>query len=101
MDAAKLRDAIKRMRAIMVTCPAEQALVCDAAEAHLSTLPKTKEVDVWHVNYAVRRDSGGVSLGCIVTETPAQAEDSAANLQRGGVSECIRVTGPHRQTVPA
>lgn len=76
----------------------ELGQVLAAAE---STLPKTKTVEVWHVEYAVKRHHGGIAHGIVVTETRSQADEAANNHRRNGASQCVRVTGPHQHEVPA
>lgn len=107
MDAAKLREAIEaaQNRAAYDTIAmvgyasgptADQLhLLAEAASAHLSTLPQTKEVEVWRVEFW---DVGP----CINQRTSyAGALDRQSELVAGGHARCIRVTGPHKQTVPA
>lgn len=72
-----------------------------ALRAHL-TAPKTKEVDVWHVEWAEQ-------VNCFPPPESWEAEcrafrdreaaDAFAKAHAG--RPCIRVTGPHKQTVPA
>ncbi len=66
-----------------------------ALHAHLSKLA-TKEVDVWRIEYASCPD-GPVTDTC---QTAAEAHEQAEYLRKCG-QLCIRVTGPHKQTVPA
>ena len=65
------------------------------------TAPKTKEVEVWHVEY-VSRPNGAWAPALELRFSPGMAE-ARANLLREMPAEyrCIRVTGPHKQTVPA
>jgi hypothetical protein len=69
--------------------------VVAAAEAHLDTLPKTKTVDVWHVEWAY---AGKPHVRLLPTKT--QAGDEAYRLKGLNVT-CVRVTGPHKHEVPA
>jgi hypothetical protein len=71
-------------------------LVREAAEKHLATLPKTKMVEVWHVEWAL---SGLPMLHLHYSKE--QAEEAAAYLAREPHRTCIRVTGPHQQEIPA
>lgn len=68
----------------------------DAARAHLATLPKIKEVEVWRTEYAT---NGVPSILSWYTREAADAwADGAKSLD---YIDCIRVTGPHKQRVPA
>ena len=111
MSEEKLREAIKAVRSEVSSLEASNLgpwksrsdtlrLLCDAAE---STLPKTKMVEVWHVEYVdaetlypavdVRRDRDNGTFG---------AEARAERLRKQPSKYlCIRVTGPHQQEVPA
>lgn len=65
-----------------------------ALRSHL-TKPATKEVEVWHVEYAGSHGEPGINVkSCRVL-----ADDEADRLRVVGCS-CIRVTGPHKQQVP-
>lgn len=69
-------------------------ILADAAE---STLPKTKEVEVWRVEYA---HWNGPRIAQVDTE--GAAHSFAEHLRDAGRDHtCIHVTGPHKQTVPA
>lgn len=67
-----------------------------AARAHLATLPRWKEVEVWRVEWA-----SAAFIPCVeqfLTEEEARrSADARASLGR----TCITVTGPHKQRVPA
>jgi hypothetical protein len=108
IDPEKLREAIDLVAEHLggwgpSDLRAAERLLVDAANAHLSTLPKTKEVEVWRVEFA----------GCVATAlaewrpmmrtfTDRVNAESMADSMRGDKSfACIRVTGPHKQTVPA
>jgi hypothetical protein len=78
---------------------AEQARLYRAGHralvAHL-TAPKTKEVEVWRVEFA-----GGNGLPYI---DQRMGEETARELAHQRIREgasMVRVTGPHKQTVPA
>ncbi len=92
----KLREAIKWARHTrqVLGCDnpnaATMALLADAAE---STLPKTKMVEVWHVEYCF---SGRPLVAVYTTEEMARAHELPHKSYA-----CIRVTGPHKQEVPA
>lgn len=70
-------------------------LILAAARAHLATLPRWKEVEVWRVEWA-----SAAFIPCIeqfVTEGQAKrAAHERASLGR----KCVTVTGPHKQRVP-
>lgn len=96
-DAQKLREAIERVRVANIgSCFREETcMVADAAEKHLATLPATKTVAVWHVEFC----KNGVPL-VAVRLTKADAECTARNSRDLG-DKCVRITGPHSQEVPA
>ena len=82
-----------------------EASVYRALYAHLSR-SATKEVERWHVEYAqflVVDGTTGRRDWC----AQVQGFDTEAEAQRKAVdvahceATCIRVTGPHKQTVPA
>ncbi len=66
--------------------------------------PPTKEVEVWHSEW-VNRTSREDQLRVAVWRTKEDAERDAENIRTNPRNEgnwvCIRVTGPHKQTVPA
>lgn len=107
IDRAKLEEAIKMARrgggdissgvCLQMTVGELHALA-DAAEAHLAALPKTAMVAVWHIEFA----SYGKPV--IWTRTDrGDADSAAADMRKVGTDQyqCVRVTGPHRQEVPA
>ncbi|HEY1034981.1 MAG TPA: hypothetical protein VGE09_08370 [Pseudoxanthomonas sp.] len=73
---------------------ARATLLVDAARAHLATLPRFKEVDVWHVEYA----QDGPCLAHYTSESGAHRY--ADSLRQSPSVSCVRVTGPHKQLVP-
>lgn len=98
-DAQKLREAIQWARTHWAGQNGN--LLADAAEKHLATLPQTKMVEVWHVEYAVRT---GVSEAAIYSPQTSvyPTEDSARQALRYMINVvCGRVTGPHKHEVPA
>ena len=109
-DDDKLREALHWARGCKDHHPHSIAArhlitLCAAAE---STLPKTKMVDVWRVESAVRISDGTWHpvVYCFFTAERAAAalDEEAITLNRAGLDEamrCIRVTGPHTQEVPA
>lgn len=73
-----------------------------------STLPKTKLVDVWRVEYAkIERGRGGLGASkydpCAITFTQHYEAQNRAASMRGSTDlfTCVHVTGPHKQEVPA
>lgn len=77
--------------------------VCAAAEAHLATLPKTRMVEVWHVQWVERVHDADFWHPRLVGPFTdhAMAQGCADDLRDSKVRRCIRVTGPHQQEVPA
>lgn len=73
---------------------ANAEIIVAAARDRLAALPRFKEVDVWHVEYA----QGGPSIALYTTESGAHAY--ADHLKKCSAF-CVRVTGPHKQRVPA
>lgn len=70
-----------------------------AARVHLDTLPRTKMVEVWRVEWAYQGRNGDWDACCETQFTKAQADEFAASLKHH--CACIKVTGPHQQCVPA
>lgn len=65
-----------------------------------STLPKTKMVEVWHVEYALHSRCPAIYL----FNEKETADKQAVFMQKHAAEHgwhCIRVTGPHMQEVPA
>lgn len=99
MKRAKLEEAIAEFKkwGVAGPCGFPWRLVAEAAEAHLATLPKTKMVQTWHVEWAAanipRIDDPYLSR--------EMAERGAEKRRTHGPGKCIRVTGPHQQEVPA
>lgn len=101
----KLKRAIDRVRGGQVTAGllgaeawvsvpyAAFVEVCRAAE---STLPKTKMVEVWRVEWA-----GFTGLPQIEQFDSKTEADRYACMKSQMGRRCIRVTGPHQQEVPA
>ena len=105
-DFARLREALRSWRENRQTesrmgCRVEDASwimaeIVRAAEMFESTLPKTEEIEVWHVEYWDTQDSRARVL---VFVTKRNALDWAANfLPRDGALP--RVTGPHKHMRP-
>ena len=70
-------------------------LLADAAEQVLATLPRYKEVEVWHVECF---DHGVAKVH--LRGTRESADVCAKHASEMG-DECVRVTGPHKHRVPA
>jgi len=100
-DHEKLREALRFVRGLRAGWDSEKIdAVCDAAE---STLPKTKMVAVYHVEYAHR---GVPRVEAFEARHYAEGRAEELEANRDGSRElpafaCIRVTGPHQQEVPA
>lgn len=72
--------------------------VCRAAE---STLPKTKMVETWHVEYAFKGTTPWAPMVSL-EDSKADADKTAAEFAADPeYYSCIRVTGPYQQEVPA
>jgi hypothetical protein len=71
-------------------------MLIDLLNERIATLPRTKMVEVWRVEYA----SNG--LPCIVSfETRGGADGWVSGASGLAYIACIKVTGPHEQVVPA
>ncbi len=100
IDPEKLEEAIEEAERQLFAWPHASwrptlQLLKEAARAHLAGLPRFKEVDVWHVEYA----QGGPCLA--LYENEGDAHGYAGMLSGITNVSCIRVTGPHKQRVPA
>jgi hypothetical protein len=105
MTNAKVREAIRLLRAYFnnergLTIPADEMTSREAMEVVTEvaerTLPRTKEVEVWHVEYVLLPNLPAVN----VYRTHREAQQ-LANGFKDPVAQCVRVTGPHKQQVPA
>ena len=67
----------------------------DAAEAHLATLPRTRMVEVWRVEWAQASHPF-----CVQQESQSAADEYAEIVRTWIDASCIRVTGPFQQEVP-
>ncbi|CAB4165030.1 hypothetical protein UFOVP833_19 [uncultured Caudovirales phage] len=73
--------------------------IFDAAEKHLATLPKVREVEMWCVRYAVHLNGDWVpDVTGHASEVEAKA--AAALMAKDYCFSHISVTGPHKQLVP-
>jgi len=103
-DPDKLREAIWRVRSLLVPTRSDddaRVIVCDAAE---SALPTTRTVEVWHIEYAARTGMGNAAVYTpfvVVCASVGIRDETARSLSRDPMASCIRVTGPHQQEVPA
>jgi len=68
-----------------------------AARAYLASAARFKEIDVWHLEFV----SNGVPCIDHPFTSRILAELSAKIRREDGRDQCIRVTGPHKQRVPA
>ena len=98
----KLRSAIERVLAITGPNASDDLYrICKAAE---STLPRTKMVEVWRVEYAKRWPTfdGAEWMPCVYQYmSRSMADDTATGIAKDAWPKtCIRVTGPHMQEVP-
>lgn len=100
IDAEKLERELKIASAAW-SDEARECLIFKAARAHLSTLPRVKEVEVWHVEYAEASPDGWFpEVETFIHEI--DANDHANRLREVSPAyDCITVTGPHKQKVPA
>ncbi len=107
-DHEKLREAIEWARGRLPARDGELAwstsqiawlrALADAAE---STLPRTKMVEVWRVEYAVQNGADFWIPTVATSSTKDDAEKNAADIAKAPRNRCIRVTGPFQQEVPA
>jgi hypothetical protein len=105
MDAKKLKEAIEWARTRhhwAVDGDDMVAVLADAAEAHLATLPRTKEVEVWRVEWVDQGYDGAMWTPCCAAfKSKIEADAQAHRLAEKAMHKCIRVTGPHVHVVPA
>lgn len=73
-------------------------ILADAAE---STLPKTKMVEVWHVEFAQPHGTEWLALLHTFRDEATAKRRAATWADDYKGARCIRVTGPHQQEVPA
>lgn len=100
IDRAKLGAAINFLRTYNGKA-SQWNTVLAAAEAHLATLPRTKMVNTWRVEFAERQPSDDWLPGSHTFTSKEQADEYEASLKALRPSlRCIRVTGPHSHEVP-
>lgn len=73
------------------------AIIESAARAYLATLPRTREVEVWHVEYVNDDDSPTIA----VIADKVIAEGRALRFTEQRRFRHVRVTGPHKHVIPA
>lgn len=101
IDPEKLEEAIglaqyAQLGVMQVTLRKETfGRLLEAARAHLSTLPRVKEVEVWHVEYVYPPYKF-----VTIREDRANADVLVGTYERDGAL-CVRVTGPHKHQVPS
>jgi hypothetical protein len=104
IDRAALERAINALNQYFmgnskVCTDLELAQIGAAARAHFDTLPKTKTVAFWHVEYVVPQESGDLKLFVHAAFTEEDARRYAGGINRNFL--CVHVTGPHQHEVPA
>ena len=90
-----LKEAIEVMEKWFVVGAYDHAVRDAVIAAARSTLPKTKEIEVWHVEHFV---SG---TPAITVRLSADGATTTATYARELGDQCVRVTGPHKHLVPA
>jgi hypothetical protein len=94
-------DAFEAMRAQVPGHGAATTQFIYQALHDALTAPKTREVEVWHVEYTVWACENGWQPRIEVCGDGVIAEARALKMRELNGKSCIRVTGPHKQTVPA
>lgn len=94
IDAKKLEEAILTAERWAPQSTHMQELIA-AAREHLQTLPRTKEVEVWHVEFTCD------GLPDVEVYSTRERADKEARDLTDEIFECVRVTGPHKHVVPA
>ena len=102
IDPEKLEEAIR----VYGEVDGAEALgvLVSAARAHLATLPRFKEVEVWRVEWAHPAHAMGRRWKPYAAHylTEAEAVEKAQRCENHPENHaCIRITGPHKQRVPA
>lgn len=101
VDRVVLEQAIEWLDNRFDTDDGRVAVLIAAACAHLATLPKTKMIEVWHVEYSAR-PNGGWQPEIEIRDSEREAGHRAARLREmPNECTCIKVTGPHKREVPA
>lgn len=106
IDHDKLREALGHVHRVfanqggctVTVCADDLRILRAAAE---STLPKTKMVEVWHVEYTVWTHENVWEPRVEVCGDKVIAEARAIHKRNINRQSAIRVTGPHLQEVPA
>ncbi|MEY4377881.1 MAG: hypothetical protein RJB26_2431 [Pseudomonadota bacterium] len=82
-------------------CNKATRLLMQAARAHLETLPRTKWIDAWYVEYATDVTTCW-HASVTAHKTRELAETWADQLRKNSENfACVRITGPHKHMVPA
>lgn len=101
IDAERLERALEYYNCDAYRTAPHFREIITAARAHLATLPRWKEVEVWHVEYTVWAHEEGWLPRVEVCGDAVIAEARALKMRGLNGKSCIRVTGPHMQKVPA
>lgn len=105
IDPEKLADAIAYYDNDARPAAPQFYEILSAARAHLSTLPRVKEVEVWRVEAAQRtllHTGEKVWHPQVFTyRSEIEARGTAERYDEAGSWRCTIVTGPHLQKVPA
>lgn len=81
----------------------EGTAILAAAQAHLDTLPKTKMVEVWRVEFAQVKSQTLATweAASAAFSTRAEAHQYAQIVTGWSCTAHIKITGPHQQEIPA
>lgn len=75
--------------------------IINAAEAWAATLPQTKMVEAWNVEFAERSgDNWDIGVHAFRSKQLADEYENGLRAVRPAL-RCIRVTGPHQREIPA
>ncbi len=96
----KLREAIKEARQHWYPGTTGARILEPVLAAAESTLPKTKMVEVWRVEWARQNSRDQWMPASVAFTSKAEADDFVVVAQSAGHA-CIHITGPHQQEVPA
>jgi hypothetical protein len=99
MDAKKLKEAIEWAKSAYAL-DTKTFILAEAAEAHLATLPRTREVKVWHVEWCHRHEPK-ISVWFCREAADMEADKMGGHPCNKGDWTNIRITGPHIHVVPA
>lgn len=101
MDAKALEEALDALHKYFIgsgKMPTDRQLAAlgAAGREQLATLPRTKEVEVWRVEYTSNHVPNVVQF-----DTRKRADEWVRGVQGVSYVACVKITGPHLQTVPA